>query len=319
MNNQKDKHKQSILYLLFVSTAIILLSVPLSVHVIRIETDSNFTIGEYNFPEFLSILLLAFLICLIIIIILSVQFDRLRFPALLTTVIFLLTIIFIQIVRLVEGHSMKILDTEWPLPASFKETIILIVFSMFCIYLLGNNRFKKPGKPNNSLTAYFKDWHKYLDNLPANQATLLGLVVSLVIATPLIAVGLYVGLNFLVGAGLFDQIDIKQLAWVGIVGAQGSAVSILLRLQTDTKDKENSIDNFHNGLFKPFIGMSFAHLIFCVAKSKFIQIGAYGEIPSKDAIFLYVVLAFIIGFSERLGKDICLILSNKLGTANKKQ
>ncbi|MEM6401519.1 MAG: hypothetical protein AAF757_15000 [Cyanobacteria bacterium P01_D01_bin.116] len=97
------------------------------------------------------------------------------------------------------------------------------------------------------------------------------------------------------------------------MGALGSAVSIIVRANKFIKQgKEGESDLFFTGFFRPIVGMSFA--IFAVA---LIESGVFSGILQISArenrtIYLYMAIAFVAGFSERLVEDVVLKTENTL-------
>ena len=128
-------------------------------------------------------------------------------------------------------------------------------------------------------------------------AVVLGLLGSILIFGP--SGYLLAGLaeHQLAGQGVVAKLDIAELIWVGLVGAHGSALSIIVRLR-DFNDRQRPLVSFFTGLFKPFIGMSFAQLSYALLKS--------GLLPIKVPLttWVYIALGFLAGFSERLAKDL---------------
>ena len=97
------------------------------------------------------------------------------------------------------------------------------------------------------------------------------------------------------------------------MGALGSAVSIIVRANKFIEQgKEGQSDLFFTGFFRPIVGMSFA--IFAVA---LIESGVFSGIFQISAnenrtIYLYMAIAFVAGFSERLVEDVVLKTENTL-------
>jgi hypothetical protein len=97
-------------------------------------------------------------------------------------------------------------------------------------------------------------------------------------------------------------VGIEDLVLITIVGALGSVTSIMVRLQdfdARTTAKPGALVLF--GFFKPIIGMFFA--LFCYALFNAGLLPAV-VIPPEKAIYFYITLAFITGFSERFAGDI---------------
>lgn len=97
------------------------------------------------------------------------------------------------------------------------------------------------------------------------------------------------------------------------MGALGSAVSIIVRSNKFIEqNKEAQSDLFFTGFCRPLVGMSFA--IFAVA---LIESGIFSGIfriaeRENRNIYLYMSIAFIAGFSERLVEDVVLKTENTL-------
>lgn len=96
-------------------------------------------------------------------------------------------------------------------------------------------------------------------------------------------------------------IDSSMLLLVGLAGALGSIVSIMVRIQDFVvlKDTDPSV-LFFTGFFKPVIGMSFALFVFAVLSSGLIPV----TIEASKARYFFAALAFVSGFSERFASDV---------------
>ncbi|GEM_PF-2959063 len=133
-------------------------------------------------------------------------------------------------------------------------------------------------------------------------AIILGLGAAFFIAIPFMALAFLVEVIL---RELFYSRELKEIVWVGIVGAQGSIVSILLRMRrlkeyVVRKSKEPNFNLFTNALFRPYIGMSLAHLSYFMLESGIIGINT--DIPYVDTN-AHVMVAFLTGFTERIGGD----------------
>jgi hypothetical protein len=129
---------------------------------------------------------------------------------------------------------------------------------------------------------------------------LLGIAVSAMVLVPTGMVGIALASRYLANDSLFSPDDVLRIAWVGFVGAQGAAVSLIIRLASLVQDDQPPILHFLNGLLKPFVGMTFAHLSYMVLASGLV---AKPEFQDRD-IYFYVSVAFVAGFSERFAKDL---------------
>ena len=91
------------------------------------------------------------------------------------------------------------------------------------------------------------------------------------------------------------------------MGALGSSISIIVRYNKFIEQsKEGQSDLFFTGFFRPIVGMSFA--IFAVA---LIESGVFSGVftiakSENRNVYLYMAIAFIAGFSERLVEDVVL-------------
>ena len=129
---------------------------------------------------------------------------------------------------------------------------------------------------------------------------LFGLGISATAAIPLAMTGLFLSSAYLANEALFTREDIIRLAWIGFVGAQGAAVSLIARLGSLVKSEEPAMLHFLNGLLKPFLGMTFAHLSYMVFAAGLVAKPA----TQGREIYFYVAVAFVAGFSERFAKDL---------------
>ena len=111
----------------------------------------------------------------------------------------------------------------------------------------------------------------------------------------------------------FFESTIFYIAVAVSMGALGSAVSIIVRYKKFIEQsKEGESDLFFTGFSRPIVGMSFA--IFAVA---LIESGVFSGIftitkQQSRTVYLYMSIAFIAGFSERLVEDVVLKTENTL-------
>ena len=135
-------------------------------------------------------------------------------------------------------------------------------------------------------------------------ATILGLGAAFFVAIPFLAISFFL-VEFIL-SDLFDEGNkLQEIAWIGMVGAQGSIVSILLRMRKMKeyivrKSVEPNFDLFLNALFRPYIGLSLAHLSYFMFESEFIKLSEQSLILDIET---HVVIAFLTGFTERIGGD----------------
>lgn len=91
---------------------------------------------------------------------------------------------------------------------------------------------------------------------------------------------------------------------VTVAGALGSAISVIVRYEDLIARKRiEPLSLFFTGFFKPVVGMSFAIFLVATLESGIISIGVVEE---TKKVYLYVALAFVAGFSERLVQDILI-------------
>ena len=105
----------------------------------------------------------------------------------------------------------------------------------------------------------------------------------------------------------FVKQDLFFISLAISMGALGSAVSVIVRANKFIEQsQERQSDLFFTGFLRPFVGMSFA--IFAVA---LIESGVFSGIftiakSENRNVYLYMAIAFIAGFSERLVEDVVL-------------
>jgi hypothetical protein len=95
---------------------------------------------------------------------------------------------------------------------------------------------------------------------------------------------------------------------VGASGALGSVVSILIRLKEfDVEFREilDPVIPFLIGAFKPIIGASFGVFMYTLISSGLIPLDTNPtEATGRKEELFYFAIAFTVGFSERLAKDV---------------
>lgn len=111
----------------------------------------------------------------------------------------------------------------------------------------------------------------------------------------------------------FLKQDLFFISLAVSMGALGSAISVIVRSHKFIEqNKEGKSDLFFTGFFRPLVGMSFA--IFAVALIEsgiFSGIFIIAERESRN-VYLYMSIAFIAGFSERLVEDVVVKTENTL-------
>lgn len=109
---------------------------------------------------------------------------------------------------------------------------------------------------------------------------------------------------------------LERLIWLGAVGAFGSVISILTRLNQFAEQKSSrALLDFMNGFFKPVIGLASANLAFVLIESQLIPLSFQSEEATR---FAMIGIAFVAGFSERLVKDLASIVERTIGAAGER-
>ena len=102
-----------------------------------------------------------------------------------------------------------------------------------------------------------------------------------------------------------------------IAGATGSIVSILSRVSGYNKpvfeEHGSTVMPIFIGLFKPVIGGAFGVLVFAIMNTSLLN--GFLDQPRTDAKWFTVIsITFVVGFSERLAKDMIGKVEGKLGS-----
>jgi hypothetical protein len=100
--------------------------------------------------------------------------------------------------------------------------------------------------------------------------------------------------------------SLGMLLLVGLAGALGSIVSVLIRIQNHSfnpKVWEPGTFVF-TGLFKPIVGMAFAVFVFAIFNSGIVPVDIMGPDNGPKENLFFLAVAFVAGFSERFAKDI---------------
>ena len=104
------------------------------------------------------------------------------------------------------------------------------------------------------------------------------------------------------------NLDISSFILVLSMGALGSAVSVIVRAKQFIEQSDGHADLFFVGFFRPIVGMTFAIFAIAIIQSgvslNIISFGSPTRSDSQPNTQLYIVIAFIAGFSERLIKDV---------------
>ena len=105
-------------------------------------------------------------------------------------------------------------------------------------------------------------------------------------------------------------IETDYLFLVGIAGAVGSIVSIMVRIQdfSGLRDADPAV-LFFTGFFKPVVGASFALFVFAAFRAGLIPF----TIETGADRYFFMALSFLAGFSERFAKDIAKTTEQTIG------
>ncbi len=137
---------------------------------------------------------------------------------------------------------------------------------------------------------------------------ILGLVGFVYVSVPI----LYVFWDEIQNTHISD-VPLQVIVMVGFFGAVGSIISMMVRVNEFSEDAQNhSVDpllTLINGFFRPIIGMSFALFVFFAIKSGFLPI----KVDNTDSTtYFFWSIAFLVGFSERLAKNIVTLTESRL-------
>jgi hypothetical protein len=126
---------------------------------------------------------------------------------------------------------------------------------------------------------------------------LLGLMIFLVGVMPLMLLAAIPGAH----RALDRNMNPDQVLMVGVAGAIGSIISIMVRIQDfDRSSGPDATSQVFVGALRPVIGIGIALFAYTVVKAGILPIG----VPAEQAPFFFAALAFISGFSERLANDL---------------
>ena len=101
-----------------------------------------------------------------------------------------------------------------------------------------------------------------------------------------------------------STVDLPLMLAVVATGALGSFVSVIVRANQFI-NKHQQLDLFFVGFFRPIVGMAFACFLVAILESGiFSSVLSISAVKPDRMIYLYVAIAFVAGFSERLIKDL---------------
>lgn len=112
-----------------------------------------------------------------------------------------------------------------------------------------------------------------------------------------------------------NTLDLPLMLAVVATGALGSFVSVIVRAnEFINKQQQGQLDLFLVGFFRPIVGMAFAFFLVAILESGiFSSVLSVNSVKPEKKIYLYVAIAFVAGFSERLVKDLVGQTSGMLG------
>ncbi|MFP2932293.1 hypothetical protein ACLESO_45490 [Pyxidicoccus sp. 3LG] len=114
-------------------------------------------------------------------------------------------------------------------------------------------------------------------------------------------------------ATTFFGLPARTLLLVGLCGAVGGAVSLLMRLGDFEKMRGASrVSMLMQGFFKPLVGMYCAVFGFALMKSGVLPLQ---PATPESALYLHMSVCFLLGFSERLAQDLFIRAGEGLAMA----
>ncbi|MEW7292169.1 hypothetical protein [Aquimarina sp. 2304DJ70-9] len=332
--------------------SISIFSIPITTHVLRIALDKEFCIGELAFDSSDSMKVIVLILLMISVNIISIMTNKFHKLSLLVTGIFFFTVTLIQLLVLNAKVPMIVLGYPWEGDISIFEAYMTGIFCLILFvyaYLIEDKKVEqnKEDKVNIdnkkvedinekkdlvnimpvkqsiiSFNGIVKNFLDTIEKLDRRLVFLLGIICSLILAIPICLILYEVAESLLIESKYLKPKEIKLLAWIGVVGMQGSIISMLLSFRRfDEAQKEISkLQLFLNALFRPFIGLSFAHLSYFMLESGLLQNGLEDELGHKlneaEEVILFsfnyhVCIAFIAGFTERIARVIQPLSTNE--------
>ena len=149
-------------------------------------------------------------------------------------------------------------------------------------------------RSNGLATRYIVRWSS------GNPVAIVGLGVLLTCLIGLVHYATLPHLPALFATGLLPGEGGNLLA-VAAAAFLGGVVSLLSRMREFSKLRDfDPIFLFWNGLLKPYVGIIFALFVFAFLKSEFVPAVKLGS----DTVYVWWVVGFLSGFSERFTRDI---------------
>jgi len=104
-----------------------------SCHYYRLETESSFVVGNWNYGVLTSIAAMFVYSILILLNLVSVSLHRIRFISALLSGILHLTLAFVHISRLLNPFRFEVFGYDWSIGSSVREIIFVFPFGVACI------------------------------------------------------------------------------------------------------------------------------------------------------------------------------------------
>jgi len=104
-----------------------------SCHYYRLETESSFVVGNWNYGVLTSIAAMFVYSILILLNLVSVSLHRIRFISALLSGILHLTLAFVHISRLLNPFRFEVFGYDWSIGSSVREIIFVFPFGIACI------------------------------------------------------------------------------------------------------------------------------------------------------------------------------------------
>ena len=104
-----------------------------SCHYYRLETESSFVVGNWNYGVLTSIAAMFVYSILILLNLVSVSLHRIRFISALFSGILHLTLAFVHISRLLNPFRFEVFGYDWSIGSSVREIIFVFPFGVACI------------------------------------------------------------------------------------------------------------------------------------------------------------------------------------------
>jgi hypothetical protein len=102
-------------------------------HYYSLETNTTYSIGEWDFGPLESSLAIVLFLLLTAMNLYSVSFHSLRFASAIASGVLHLTTSFIHLSRLLVPFKYELFSQEWSQPSSFRQLIITLPFGILCV------------------------------------------------------------------------------------------------------------------------------------------------------------------------------------------